>query len=453
VTLRFAQTAALVCAFALAACGGGEPAARDLPREWYTATEDPRADGRYLHERRRELQRFQAQVWASAEPYLYPHYADSGSVVFAIREDFIASGTRRRLELVLEHEADDPELAILAFADRPEESIRAALDLGPSALRVVFLPGANDAPSGPSFQFVRDYAPLVRVRRIEGSYQTAALVLFEGSTLNKVVDARLGVRTQRSPATTARRRVLTQRLAEAYQARLRDQGISIETTALRLDGGNIVTDGAGSCFSTPVLVAKNGGDAAFVERALRELGCRRSVNLLAPQHLDFIQHVDTLLYFASPTDVVLSMPLLYEDDKVAEFQNVRTLLELGYTVHRVPRRTASITYTNILTTRRHVYVPQYTRYQIESALQQEREQKLVELRKQGRRKQAAALVRLPIDVETVEGGDALARENRHAVEVLTAIFPNKRVVPVDSDETLTTRGSWHCLSHELPDRL
>jgi agmatine/peptidylarginine deiminase len=177
------------------------------------------------------------------------------------------------------------------------------------------------------------------------------------------------------------------------------------------------------------------------------------VSLLAPQHLDFIQHVDTLLYFASPTDVMLSMPLLYEDDKVAEFQNVRTLLELGYTVHRVPRRTASITYTNILTTRRHVYVPQYTRYQIESALQREREQTLVALRKQGRAKQAAALLRLPIDVETVEGGDALARENRRAVEVLAALFPNKRVVPVDSDETLTTRGSWHCLSHELPDRL
>jgi hypothetical protein len=450
--MRLAQTAALACALALVSCGGEEPAARDLPSEWYTASEDPRAGGRFLPDRRAELLRLQAEVWASPEPFLYPHFADSRTVVFAIKQDFIASGTRRRLALVLEHEADDPELSILALADQPADSIRKSLDLGPAAARIAFVGDATDAPSGASFQFVRDYAPLVRARRVAGAFETASLVLFEGSTLNKVVDARLGVRTQRSPAVMARRRILTRRLADAYRARL-DASVALETTPLRLDGGNIVTDGAGTCFSTPVLVAKNGGDGAFVDGALRKLGCRRSVKLLAPQHLDFIQHVDTLLYFASSTDVVLSMPQRYEDDKVAEFQNVRTLLALGYTVHRVPRRTASITYTNILTTRSRVYVPQYTRYQIETPLQQQRGQALAKLRKQGQREQAAALARLPIDVETVAGGERLERENRHAVEVLAALFPSKRVVPVDSDETLTTRGSWHCLSHELPERL
>ena len=436
---------------ALVGCGDVAPETRDLPREWYEAEVDPRTGGRFLAEARTRLRALQAEVWASREPFLYPHYAPSGSIVFAIKQDFIESGTRRRLAVVLEHEASDPELSILALTDQPEAEVREALDLGERGARLVLLPRAVDRPSGASFQFLRDYAPLVRARRRGEGFETASLVRFEGSLLNKVVDARLGVRTRRSPAVLARRNELTRRLAEAYRGRLGP--IEIESTPLRLDGGNVVSDGAGTCFSTPVLLAKNGGDRAAVERALRELGCRRHETLLAPQHLDFIQHVDTLLYFASPTDAVLSMPRRYEGDKVAEFQNVRTLLELGYTVHRVPRPTASVTYTNILTTRRHVYVPQYTRYQVESPLQQQRERQLVALRKAGRREQAAALLRLPIDVETVEGGDELARDNARAVEVLTALFPDRRVIPVDSDETLTTRGSWHCLSHELPESL
>jgi hypothetical protein len=61
------------------------------------------------------------------------------------------------------------------------------------------------------------------------------------------------------------------------------------------------------------------------------------------------------------------MPTLYESDRERELRNAKTLLELGYTVHLVPRKTASLTYANILTTRENVYVPQYTAYVVETA--------------------------------------------------------------------------------------
>ena len=76
-----------------------------------------------------------------------------------------------------------------------------------------------------------------------------------------------------------------------------------------------------------------------------------------------------MLYFADPQNVILSMPTFYESDLGREYQSLRELLNLGYRVHRVPRKTASITYTNILTTRRHVYVPQYSVYNVESDAQ------------------------------------------------------------------------------------
>ena len=37
--------------------------------------------------------------------------------------------------------------------------------------------------------------------------------------------------------------------------------------------------------------------------------------------------------------------------------------------------------------------------------------------------------------------------------ILQRLFPEKRVIAADADETIHTMGSWHCLTHELPDRL
>ena len=55
--------------------------------------------------------------------------------------------------------------------------------------------------------------------------------------------------------------------------------------------------------------------------------------------------------------------------------------------------------------------------------------------------------------EIIEAASELAVDNRRALELSRRLLPGKRVVPADSDDTLTTRGSWHCLTHELPERL
>ena len=49
--------------------------------------------------------------------------------------------------------------------------------------------------------------------------------------------------------------------------------------------------------------------------------------------------------------------------------------------------------------------------------------------------------------------DDAIRYYRRALEIVQRLFPQKRVVPADSDETIHTMGSWHCLTHELPERL
>lgn len=435
-----------------AGCGEGQPAPRLLPKEWYTAAVDPVSGGRFLPERRAELRRFQAAVRRSGAPVPYGHFDDPRSVTLAIKADFIPTGTRRRLAVLLANEADDPDLSIAAYVDRPPGEILAALDL-PGAERIAMIPAERGAPSGASFQFLRDYAPIVLARPTSDGPRTAALAVYPAPTLNKVVDARLGVRIERSEEGARRRSARTRELARAYRERLGDD-VGLVELALRMDGGNVLSDGAGTCFAGRVLFAKNGGDRAFVERELREkLACRRSIFLASPQRLDFVQHVDTLLYLAGPEDVVLSMPQLYESDRIAEFEDVRLLLEKGYTVHRVPRPTASITYTNVLTTRDHVYLPQYTRYAVESERQEAINRRLQRLDPRRQADLLAWYLEHPVDTRLVEDDPALERANREALRVFRALFPRKEVVPVNSDETLQTRGSWHCLSHELPDRL
>ena len=192
----------------------------------------------------------------------------------------------------------------------------------------------------------------------------------------------------------------------------------------------------------------------MIEKELSDkAGCLRSVFLAAPQRLDSFQHVDTLLYFADPQNVILSMPTLYPSDSQRESRNIETLLSLGYKVHRVPRKTASITYANLLTTRQNVYVPQYSIYQAESDEQLEINRIVETLDRERYRSLLVEYLKRPVKTDNVRGDPELASQNRRALEVVQRLFPRKRVVPVNSDETNQRQGSWHCWSHELPERL
>ena len=437
------------CAFLAIACQPRDDAtARDLPREWSEAAVDARTGGRYLAPRREALRQFQQEVLRAQEPVLFPHYAAPAAIAVAIKQDFIAATARRRVGLLLEHETGDPDLRLIALADGPRDRVTEALALGAAASRLELVEAPDGEPSHVTFPFIRDYAPLVVARPEGEGFRAIGLAVFRGSTLNKIVDARLGVRIDRSPRMTEYKLGLSRALADAYRARLGP--LPVQELALRMDGGNVLSDGRGTCFATSILLAQNRQDRPFVDRELGHVGCQRVVTLASPQRLDFVQHVDTLLYVADAENVVLSMPTRYESDRIAEFQNVRALLEQGYTVHRLPRPTASITYTNALTTRRNVYVPQYTRYAVESAKQAAIDERAREAQRAGRTEVAARLLGLPVDTERVEGGDELEAANRQALDLFAKLLPGRQVVPVDSDETNETLGSWHCLTHELP---
>ncbi|HEX5064593.1 MAG TPA: agmatine deiminase family protein [Myxococcota bacterium] len=424
-----------------------DASARDLPREWSEASIDARTGGRYLAQQRDALRAFQQEVLRAKAPVLFPHYAEPAAVAVAIKRDFIAATARRRLDLLLAHE-DGDGLRILALADGPPDDVRAALGLGDAGERLELVEAPGALPSHVTFPFIRDYAPLVVAKPDGAGFRALGLALFRGPTLNKVVDARLGVRIDRSPRMTDYKLGLSRALVDAYRASFGP--LPVQELALRMDGGNVLSDGRGTCFATSILLAQNRQDRPFVDGELARVGCRRVVYLASPQRLDFVQHVDTLLYVADPENVVLSMPTRYESDRIAEFQNVRALLEQGYTVHRLPRPTASITYTNALTTGRNVYVPQYKRYAVESAKQAAVDARAREAQRAGKTELAARLLSLPVDTEKVEGGEELEEANRQALALFAKLLPGREVVPVDSDETNETLGSWHCLTHELP---
>jgi hypothetical protein len=439
----------------LAGCSDRPLPTRDshLPSEWTTARVDPEKGGRFLPERNEDLRRFQVAVLGAGAPIPYPHYGDSGTITVVLQSDFVH--TARRLRILLENEASDPGLSVLVIADEPPEVARRrlALDDTRASARVSLVQGIPRYASHASFPMIRDYAPLVRVRATASGMQTEGLVLFRGSTLNKMVDTRLGIRIERDPKTLRDRYRMTESLADLYTDRI-GRPLAIHHLELLMDGGDLVTDGRGSCFFTKGFLHKNRRGRSFIERELREkVGCSRAVFLAAPQRLDFLQHVDTLLYFVDPENVILSMPTLYESDLIHEFQNMRELLSLGYRVHRVPRKTASITYTNILTTRYNVYVPQYSVFAIESEEQLRIDRRVTELDRERDRDLIAYHLRHPVKLRAVPADEEVREDNDRALEIVQRLFPGKRVVGVNSDETVRTMGSWHCASHELPETL
>jgi len=426
-----------------------------LPSAWYAARIDPATGGRYLPDENGALTRFQDRVLRSGSSIPYPHYDDSQTVVVAVKSSLINARIRQRLRFLLDNEATDPGLSVLVLTDQSPAIVAQRLQLeeteSPGKLSLVRI--AHQEPTQLSFPFLRDYAPLVRVQLAPSGARTVGLVSFKGSTLNKFIDRHLGVKLERKAATIDERYQLTRNLIQVYKERI---GHSVETHQLDLlmDGGNLITDGRGTCFFTRVFLDKNDRSRSFIEKELADkVGCLRSVFLSAPQRLDTVQHVDTLLYFADPQNVILSMPTLYETDRIAEFENVKELLSLGYKVHRLPRKTASISYANILTTRRNVYVPQYSLYKIESGEQLASNERIRRLRLERQFDRVALLLSRPVETSVVEADEEVSRDNRRALEVVQRLLPDRRVVPAPSDETIHTMGSWHCLTHELPERL
>ena len=426
-----------------------------LPNAWHSARIDPATGGRYLPDRNEELTRFQERVLRSGAAIPYPHYHDSRTVVMGIRSAGINARTRRRVHLLVDNEQIDPGLTVLIATDEAPDVVAERLELQGIEHRekVSIVRIAHDRPAHITFPFLRDYAPIVRVKSTPDGFQTEGLVLFDGSTLNRVIDHRFGVESRRAKSTIDARFQLTKNLVDFYSERI-GHPIQKYYLDLSMDGGNLITDGGGTCFLTKVFLDKNDRSREFIHKELADkVGCVRSVFLDAPQRLDPIQHVDMQLYFADRQNVVLSMPALYEGDRKAEYKNLNELLSMGYKVHRLPRKTASITYANILTTKLNVYVPQYSRYLVESKQQLAINQQIRKLLRRGNVARAKSLMQRSPQTTVIDAAAELSIDNLRALELVQRLLPRKRVVPTDSDDTLRSWGSWHCRTHELPEQL
>ena len=97
-----------------------------VPSEWASAALDARTGGRTLEDRQAALTRFQEGVIAAGTAIPFPHYADSTTVVIAVKSAFIELAIRRRLRVLLEHEAKS-DLEVLAITDAPVDRVAAAL--------------------------------------------------------------------------------------------------------------------------------------------------------------------------------------------------------------------------------------------------------------------------------------------------------------------------------------
>ena len=100
--------------------------------------------------------------------------------------------------------------------------------------------------------------------------------MFGGSTLNKVIDRELAVSQFRSLEGLRGRLARSRAILDVYTARL-PPGVLTDELTTALDGGNLLSDGRGSCFLTEIVLDKNEGDAARIHRDLRDrAGCARA---------------------------------------------------------------------------------------------------------------------------------------------------------------------------------
>ena len=176
-----------------------------------------------------------------------------------------------------------------------------------------------------------------------------------------------------------------------------------------MDGGHLLSDGAGRCIVSDDLVDRNlvwGYDEAELREVLaRYLGCTDTVVL--PALLDEpTGHVDVFTYVTGPGKVVLGRYRQDQDSINAArlSRSAKLLKAAGFEVVRMPMpdndgRKVFRTYTNALALNGAVLVPVYR-----------------------------------------ESG----RYERRALRIFEEAFPGRAVVPVEADEIMELSGAVHC---------
>ena len=288
-------------------------------------------------------------AWPRHDPLLLPYFTEILSVL-----------------------ADEaPSTEVFVPSARVAAGLRGALKrAGVDTGSVQFTPLALDSV------WIRDFGPLV-VRTTGGGYQAVDL-RYDGRPWDDGLPTRLA----------------------------RTWGILARKVPLVLEGGNLQSDGAGSCLTTEAVLDDNGYSPARVRRILRRhLGCRRTF-ILTPLEDEPTEHVDMFATITGPGQVMVGSYTRQEDPVNARRLDTtaRQLAAAGFQVRRVPmphhRDGVFRTYTNSLAVGGKVLVPVYA---------------------DDRRHEARAL------------------------EVFQQAYPGRVIVPVDSSEIIHRDGALHCV--------
>jgi agmatine/peptidylarginine deiminase len=193
---------------------------------------------------------------------------------------------------------------------------------------------------------------------------------------------------------------------------------------LRLDGGNLLSDGRGTCFVASGIARRNGIDETELRNQLgRWFGCARLV-ILHPLAGNVIEHVDMFLHVADHDLILLGE---YERDESPENErrleaNMATLSQMR-TPEGQPYRIMRVPMPPLL-----------------EATEDEPE----------------PLVRSYLNLVVFNGGVAVPtygddpqREAR-VLEIIRAAYPGREVTPIDASRIAGDLGALHCVTFTVP---
>ncbi len=189
------------------------------------------------------------------------------------------------------------------------------------------------------------------------------------------------------------------------------RGLALARPPIEIEGGNLLADGNGRCVTTERLVANNadlGYDAADVRGILRDYyGCQTTV-IVPPIQGEGTGHVDMLVHLAGGnTALVGDYPPDEDPTNAARLDTAAARLSAaGFDVVRVPMpsndgQQVFRTYTNALAVNGVVLLPVY---------------------------------------------DDDSRFESKAVALYQQAYPDRTIVPIDSDEVILWSGAVHCVT-------
>jgi agmatine deiminase len=189
------------------------------------------------------------------------------------------------------------------------------------------------------------------------------------------------------------------------------RSLPVSRPPIEMEGGNLLSDGAGRCVTTEALIAQNshlGYTAADVRKILRDyFGCEVTA-IVPPLFGEGTGHVDMLVHITGPGEVMVGRYTTAQDSvNAARLDTAASRLSAaGFWVTRVPmprndNRTVWRTYTNSLAVNDSVLVPVY--------------------------------------------GEDRSRENE-ALSRFAQAYPGREIVPIDADEIIYWSGAVHCVA-------